>query len=39
MSVHCDNAFDRVYRDHTSVIKDFLPQPGRSVRFNYQLFF
>ncbi len=39
LSVHCDNAFDKVYREHTSVIKDFLPQPGRSVRFNYQLFF
>ena len=39
LSVHCDNVFDRVYRDHTSVIKDFLPQPGRSVRVNYQLFY
>lgn len=39
MSVHCDNAFDTVYRDHTSVIKDFLPQPGRSFRLNYQLFY
>lgn len=39
ITVHCDNAFDTVYRDHTSVIKDFLPQPGRGFRINYQLFY
>jgi iron complex outermembrane receptor protein len=39
ISVHCDNGFNRVYREHTSVIKDFLPQPGRSIRINYQLFY
>lgn len=39
ISVHCDNVFDTVYRDHTSVIKDFLPQPGRGFRVNYQLFY
>lgn len=39
ISVHCDNAFNTVYRDHTSVIKDFLPQPGRGLRVNYQLYF
>ena len=39
ISVHCDNAFNAVYRDHTSVIKDFLPQAGRGFRVNYQLFY
>lgn len=37
ISVHCDNVFDRRYRDHLSVIKDFLPQPGRGFRIGYQL--
>ncbi len=37
LSLHCDNVFDRDYRDHLSVIKDFLPQPGRAVRLNYTL--
>lgn len=35
--LHCDNVFDRVYRDHLSVIKDFIPQPGRAFRLNYEL--
>ena len=39
VSVHCDNLFDRVYRDHLSVIKDFIPQPGRGFRLNYELQF
>ncbi|MFI5370660.1 MAG: TonB-dependent receptor [Candidatus Eisenbacteria bacterium] len=39
ISVHCDNLFDRSYRDHLSVIKDFLPQSGRGFRINYQLLF
>ncbi len=39
LSLHCDNLFDRVYRDHLSVIKDFVPQPGRGVRLNYELLF
>lgn len=39
MALHCDNVFDQVYRDATSVIKDFVPQPGRALRLNYQLFF
>ena len=39
VSVHCDNLFDRVYRDHLSVIKDFLPQPARGFRLNYELQF
>jgi iron complex outermembrane receptor protein len=37
ISVHCDNVFDRVYRDNLSVIKDFVPQPGRGFRLNYQM--
>lgn len=36
---HCDNVFDTVYRDHLSVIKDFLPQPGRGFRLNYELLY
>ena len=39
ISVHCDNVFDRVYRDHLSVIKDFIPQPGRGFRINYELLY
>ncbi len=39
LSVHCDNVFDRVYRDHLSVIKDFLPQPARGFRLNFEIQF
>jgi len=39
ISLHCDNLLDKVYRDHTSVIKDFLPQPARGVRLNYDMIF
>jgi iron complex outermembrane receptor protein len=39
VSLHCDNVFDRVYRDNLSVIKDFVPQPGRGFRLNYQLLY
>jgi iron complex outermembrane receptor protein len=39
ITVHCDNVFDAVYRDNLSVIKDFLPQPGRALRLNYELLF
>lgn len=39
ISLHCDNLFDRVYRDHLSVIKDFIPMPGRGFRLNYELLF
>ena len=39
IGLHCDNVFDRVYRDHLSVIKDFVPQPGRGFRLNYELFY
>jgi len=39
ITLHCDNVFDTVYRDNLSVIKDFLPQPGRALRLNYELLF
>jgi iron complex outermembrane receptor protein len=39
ISLHCDNVFNRVYRDHVSVIKDFLPQPARGFRLNYELLY
>jgi len=39
ISVHCDNLFDQVYRDNLSVIKDFVPQPARGFRLNYDLVF
>ncbi|MFI5279354.1 MAG: TonB-dependent receptor [Gemmatimonadales bacterium] len=37
ISLRCDNLFDTVYRDNLSVIKDFVPQPGRAFRLNYEL--
>jgi iron complex outermembrane receptor protein len=39
ISLHCDNVFNRVYRDNLSVIKDFLPQPARGFRLNYEVLF
>jgi len=39
VGLHCDNVFNTVYRDHLSVIKDFLPQPGRGVRLTYELLY
>ena len=36
LSLHCDNVFNRVYRDNLSVIKDFIPQPARGFRLNFQ---
>jgi iron complex outermembrane receptor protein len=39
ISLHVDNVFNQVYRDNLSVIKDFVPQPGRGVRLNYDLIF
>lgn len=39
VSLHCDNVFNVVYRDNLSVIKDFVPQPGRGFRLNYQLLY
>lgn len=39
ISVHCDNVLNQVYRDNLSVIKDFIPQPARGFRLNYDLIF
>ncbi len=39
IGLRCDNLFDRVYRDHLSVIKDFVPQPGRGIQLTYDLVF
>jgi iron complex outermembrane receptor protein len=39
VNLRVDNVFNRVYRDNLSVIKDFLPQPGRSVQLNYELLY
>lgn len=39
VSLHLDNAFDTVYRDNLSVIKDFVPQPGRGIRIDYELLY
>ena len=39
ISIHCDNVFNRVYRDNLSVIKDFIPQPARGFRVNYELIY
>lgn len=37
LSVHIDNVFNTVYRDNLSVVKDFIPQPARGFRLNYQV--
>jgi iron complex outermembrane receptor protein len=39
ISLHCDNVFNTVYRDNLSVIKDFLPQPARGFRLNYEVIY
>lgn len=39
VSFNCDNLFNQVYRDNLSVIKDFVPQPARGFRLNYDLIF
>ena len=39
ISLHCDNVFNTVYRDNLSVVKDFLPQPGRGFRLNYEVIY
>ncbi len=39
ISLHCDNLFNKVYRDNLSYVKDFLPQPARGVRLNYNAVF
>lgn len=39
VTLHCENVFNTVYRDHLSVIKDFVPQPGRGFRLTYDLLY
>ena len=39
ISFHIDNVFNRVYRDNLSVVKDFIPQPARAFRLNYELMY
>ncbi len=39
ISLHVDNALNTLYRDNLSVIKDFVPQPGRGIRLNYELLY
>jgi iron complex outermembrane receptor protein len=39
INVHCDNLFNTVYRDNLSVVKDFIPQPARAFRLNYELLY
>lgn len=39
ISIHCDNLFNQVYRDNLSVVKDFIPQPGRGFRINYEVLY
>ncbi|MBA2684280.1 MAG: TonB-dependent receptor [Gemmatimonadaceae bacterium] len=37
--LYVDNVFNQVYRDNLSVVKDFIPQPGRAVRLGYEMFY
>lgn len=37
ITLNCENVFNTVYRDNLSVIKDFVPQPGRGFRLTYDL--
>jgi outer membrane receptor protein involved in Fe transport len=37
IALYCDNLFNQVYRDNLSVVKDFIPQPGRAVRLGYEM--
>ena len=39
VTLHCENVFNQVYRDNLSVIKDFVPQPGRGFRLTYDLLY
>ncbi|HET7025379.1 MAG TPA: TonB-dependent receptor [Gemmatimonadales bacterium] len=39
ITIHVDNLFNTVYRDNLSVVKDFIPQPGRGVRVGYDVDF
>ena len=37
LTLHLDNVFNQVYRDNLSVVKDFIPQPGRALRVGYEM--
>lgn len=39
ISIHCDNVLNQAYRDHLSVLKDFLSQPARGFRLVYDVIF
>lgn len=39
ISLHLDNVLNRDYRDAVSVLKDFVPQPGRGIRLNYEIMY
>jgi iron complex outermembrane receptor protein len=39
ISLHLDNVLNRTYYDAVSMIKTFVPQPGRGVRLNYELLY
>ncbi len=39
VSLRCNNVFNTLYRSAVSVIKDFVPQPGRGIQLDYQLLF
>ena len=39
VTLHCENVFNTVYRDNLSVIKDFVPQPGRGFRLTYDVLY
>ncbi|MDQ2931729.1 MAG: TonB-dependent receptor [Gemmatimonadota bacterium] len=37
LTLHLDNVFNQLYRDNLSVVKDFIPQPGRALRVGYEM--
>jgi len=39
LTLNCENVFNTVYRDNLSVIKDFVPQPGRGFRLAYDILY
>ena len=38
-SLKVDNAFNRIYRDHLSAIKEFTLMPGRNISLSYKFLF
>lgn len=38
-AVRGENLTDRLYRNHVSLVKDIVPQPGRSARLTYSLLY